>query len=188
MANQGPLPTGQQYDFNQGMPSYIPSNINPYLDQAAPNWSNPWPGQQMDSPISEHHPDTPLSATWASGPGSQDATWGGMTVPVRSMSYGGDSMGNNPYGTMLPGGRHPPGYVSGPVSASSVEGFPIDAGSTASMASQPPMRWQQPSPMQRPPQGYASWSQADGVPLQAGMPGQAASGVDGSGSSLDGTQ
>lgn len=163
------------------MPSYVATNINPYLESAPSTWSNPWQGHQTESPISEHHPDTPLSAGWANGPGSQDAAWGGMPVPVRSMSYGGESIGNSPYGSMLPAGRYASGY--GPVPTSTAEGFQIDAGSTASMPSHAPMHWQQHPHASRPPQAYSGWSQGGMDPLQASITtasdGEGASALDG---------
>ena len=146
------------------MPSYVAPNINPYLESAPSTWSNPWQGHQTESPISEHHPDTPLSAGWAAGPGSHDAAWNGMAVPVRSMSYGGESLSNNPYGSMLADGRHASGY--GPVPTSTAEGFQIDAGSTASMPSLAPMHWQQHPQVPRPPQAYSNWSQGGMDQLQ----------------------
>lgn len=156
------------------MPGYVPPNINPYLEPAPPTWGNPW--VQTDSPISEHHPDTPLSAGWPTGPGSHDAAWNGMAVPVRSMSYGGEPLANNPYGSMLPDGRHVSGYANVPTSTA--EDFQIDAGSTASMPSHAPMHWQQQPPTSRPPQAYPGWNQG-GMEMPATVDGQGGPGMDG---------
>jgi hypothetical protein len=150
------------------MPSYVAPNINPYLESAPPTWSNPWQGHQTESPISEHHPDTPLSAGWATGPGSHEPAWNGMAVPVRSVSYGGESLSNHPYESMLPDGHHAPGY--GPVPTSTAEGFQIDAGSRASMSSHAPVHWQQHPQASRPPQAYPVWSQGGMHQLQPNIP------------------
>jgi len=174
-----PMPAGQQYDFNQGVPSYVPSNINPYLESAPQNWNNPWHGAPLDSPVSEHPPDTPVSASWASGPASQETVWAGMTMPVRSMSYGGESLGNNAYGSLIPGGRIPSGYANSSMPNSSVEGFQIDAGSTATMPSHNSMQWQQQPHPQISQPGYGNWPHGDLNQIQTDGHRETASGVDG---------
>ena len=168
---------GQVYDVNHNVPNWIPTGIPSFIDTPPTNWNNPWRGRPIESPISEHNPEPPLSATWApsvSESATPDMAWGQMQVPVRSFSYSGEPLdGPNPAGFMPVQQGGPPGrppYINPSLSMTNIaDGYQtgMDSGGTMSpvpMSHPSQMQWQQHQNVLPPQGGFAPWAQGYGGP------------------------
>lgn len=178
---------GQVYDGAQNVSSWMPTGIQPFLEATPTAWNNPWRPRPTQTPITEHNPEAPLSTTWAptvSEPAGRDMPWGGMSVPVRSFSYSGESMNGPSTAQYIPMGqgdpRGRPPYVNQSISMTTMgdgyqPGMESDGPITpVQLSHQAAMQWQQQQQHHHPHHhhenfvrsqpGFAPWASGQGGP------------------------